>query len=121
MSTCLEGFNYADYLMRKLMVGQIDPWRRTDDGTPLYCLLTSVKEAMDECELWSKRKIDKSSFVDYLKINDILMITNVNEIEKVKKVKREKKELSPERLKTLQIQAEKMRKLKGTSAIPSIS
>jgi hypothetical protein len=97
-----------------LFVGQIDPWRKTDKGTPLYCLLVSVKDAQDECEEWSKQKIVTTAFVNYLKINDVLILSNVNEIEKAKKVKREKKELTPERLKTLQIQAEKMRQLKGT-------
>lgn len=32
----LDGFDYATYLKKRLLVGQVDPWRRTEKGKPIW-------------------------------------------------------------------------------------
>lgn len=114
----LYGFNYADYLERHLLVGEVDPWRRTDEGNPLRVLLVTVDVALEECKEWSKQDIGRQELVDYLKLNDILCLRNVEEFssikEKLKKgipidePKKKKKKFTEEQLLKLK---ERMRKL----------
>jgi hypothetical protein len=61
------------------MLGQVDPWRRTDEGQPIYTLLVPVETALDECKEWSKQEITRKEFTDYLKQNDILLFNSVEE------------------------------------------
>lgn len=95
----LGGFDYATFLKRRFMVGQVDPWRRTDDDKPLFTTLVSVDVAIAECSEWSGQDIDRTRFVNYLKLNDIIPFRNVDEFvalreqreETRKQVKLEKK------------------------------
>lgn len=127
----LRGFDYATYLKRHFLVGQVDPWRRTDEGKPLFALLVQLDYALAECKEWSKQDIGKVEFINYLKLNDILSIKNVDEFKKIKeelkKSKEEeiliskKKEITPERRKKLMLQVEKMNAAKQKVEKDSIS
>lgn len=129
MTEYLNGFNYADYLKRHLMVGQVDPWRRTEEGKPMYALLVPFQNAYDECLLASKEKISKIEFSNQLKMNDILIFRNTDEFVRIKenlkypqketqlKLKKDKtprKPMSEERKKELQERAKSWNKEKKT-------
>jgi hypothetical protein len=75
----LKGFDFISYLHRRFLLGQVDPWRKTDDGKPIYTLLCSVETALDECKEWSGQEIGRTELVDYLKINDIYIFKNIEE------------------------------------------
>lgn len=79
-----DGFDYATYLKRHLMAGQIDPWRKTDEGKPLYALLVSVDIAMEECLGWSKQELSKYQFINYLKVNDILVLSTPEDLSQIR-------------------------------------
>jgi len=129
----LNGFDYVTFLKRHLMVGQIDPWRRTEDGKPFYCLLVPVDTAIAECSGWSNQEIHRTEFLNYLKLNDVLSVRNIDEFMKVKEtiknyreteetpLKLKRKPISEERRKKLQEQAKKMNELKQSSKKASIS
>lgn len=114
----MNGFDYAEYLKRHLMVGQIDPWRKTDEGKPLYALLVSTEIAMDECKGWGNQEFTRHDFVNYLKTKDILVLSTPEDltklrgskVEEVKETKTKKakgkftKNISEERRETLRNQ-----------------
>jgi hypothetical protein len=99
-------FDYASFLKRKLMVGQVDPWRRTDEGKPLYVVLVPVDVALKECSEWSNQEITRSEFINYLKLNDILCLRDINEFQKIKEEKKEIVEI-PLKLKKKDISLER--------------
>lgn len=95
-------FDYAQYLKRHLMVGQVDPWRRTDEGKPLYTILVPLDVAIKECSEWSGQEIGRQEFINYLKLNDILCFKNINEFQKIKEeLKEEQKEIQLKPKRTL--------------------
>ena len=114
----LDGFDYATYLKRHLLVGEVDPWRRTDKNQPFYGLLVPLETAIEECQRWSGQEFTKKKFVNYLKLNDILILESATEFkEQIKRFKEQKKQekkpkrqLTEERRKALQEHAEKIRK-----------
>jgi hypothetical protein len=110
----LNGFNYATYLKRRLMVGQVDPWRRTDDGKPIYTILVPVETAIKECEEWSGQDISRSEFINYLKLNDILCFRNVEEFKKLKEELKEIEE-KPLKVRKRQISEEHREKLRNNA------
>lgn len=128
-SSSMAGFDYATYLKRHLMVGQIDPWRKTDEGKPFYALLVPVDTAIHECQGWSGQDFGRKEFISYLKTNDILVLSTPEDLSKVredkveevkvvkaeKKAKRVKREVTPERREQLRIQALKMREVRKAS------
>lgn len=91
----LYNCDYATYLKRKLMVGQVDPWRKTDDGKPLYTILVPVDTAIKECEEWSGQELGRAEFINYLKLNDILCFRNVDEFKKLKEELKEQADETP--------------------------
>lgn len=76
--------DYVEYLKRHFFIGQIDPWRRTEDGRPILCLLTNVKDAIEECKNWSGEEISKQEFLRIMKEGDIFVFRNIEEFQKVK-------------------------------------
>lgn len=78
--------DYVTYLKGLRMIGQIDPLKK-DDGTPAYALLVSVEPALAECIGWSKQNMTRKEFLAYLKENDILVFSNIEEFIKWKKTK----------------------------------
>ena len=78
------GFNFIEYLKRHLMLGQVDPWRKTLEDQPIYTLLVDINYALEECKRWSNQDIQRQEFVNYLKINDIYLFKNVDEFKNVK-------------------------------------
>jgi|SRR6266853_2068136 len=98
----LNGFNYIDYLKIHLMLGQVDPWRKTLEDQPIFALLVSVDYALEECKSWSNQDILKQEFINYLKINDIYLFKNIDEFKAVKnkketlRVEKKKREISTE-------------------------
>lgn len=121
---------YGELLKSQLMVGQIDPWRRTDDGNPIYALLVPTQIALDECNAFRKRvnpdseELTRAQMLKHLKDDDVFVFRNVDEfvnlknnLKDSKKQKivvdflkpKSKRTISPERKITLQKQAEKMR------------
>ncbi len=124
----LKGFDFVNYLKKHFHVGQIDPWRRHDNGDPVLCLITSVEISLEECKLWSNQDITRSEFVKYLQENNIFVFRAIEEFQKYKgkkidetKLELRKKTISEERRKILQEQAKKMRSLKHTTNKPSVS
>jgi hypothetical protein len=109
----LNGFNYAGYLKRRLMVGQVDPWRRTDDGKPIYTILVTVDIAIKECEEWSNQDIGRTEFINYLKLNDILCFRNVDEFKKLKEELKEQIDETPLKLRKRQLSEEHKEKLRN--------
>ena len=83
----MNGFNYIDYLKRHLMLGQVDPWRKTLEDQPIFTLLVDLNTAIEECKLWSGQEISKQEFVNYLKINDIYLFKNIDEFKNLKEKK----------------------------------
>lgn len=106
----LNGFNYADYLKRHLMVGQVDPWRITDEGKKIYTLLVSIEDALKECKEWSNQEIDRRKFINYLKLNDILAFRDVNEFAKIKE-ENEKRTKEERPIKKKRIVSEETKKI----------
>ena len=110
----LQGFNYVEYLKRHHFIGQIDPWRRHDNGNPVLCLLTAVEPAINECEGWSGQELKRGEFIKYLKDNDIFVFRSVEEFKKYKdekieeKLEPKKRNISDEHRRNLQKQVLKM-------------
>jgi len=98
----LYGFDFISYLKSHLMLGQVDPWRKTMEDEPIFTLLVTVDYALAECKSWSNQDISRQEFIDYLKINDIYLFKNIDEFKAVKekketlKVEKKKRETSPE-------------------------
>lgn len=112
----LNGFDYVEYLKRHGYIGQIDPWRRHDNGDPVLCLLTSVEPALQECISWSGQEMTRSEFVKYLQSENIFVFRSVEEFKKYKDDKiepklelKKKRTVSEERRKKLQKHAETIR------------
>jgi hypothetical protein len=108
-------FDYASFLKRKLMVGQVDPWRRTDDGKPLYVVLVPVDVALKECSEWSGQEITRTEFINYLKLNDILCFKNVNEFQKIKEDLKEQIDETPLKPRKRQLSEEHKEKLRNNA------
>lgn len=118
MDKHLNGFNYASYLKRRLMVGQVDPWRETDERKPIYTTLVPLETAMAECKEWSGQDFTRAAFIDHLKLNDVIVFNNVNHFAEVvekrkaeekidklaKKAGAKRRSISPERKETLRQQ-----------------
>lgn len=126
MLTTIDGFDYVAYLKKHLMVGQIDPWRSTDEGKKLYTLLVSVEIAMEECQAWSNQEFSRHDFVNYLKTNDVLVFKNVEDFVKTKEEAKEeqiifkkgfKKKITEERREQLRKQVVLMNEAKKASIL----
>jgi len=109
----LNGFNYAEYLKRKLYVGQIDPWRVDSDGHPFYTTLVPLETAIAECTEWSGQDINRKQFLSHLKDHNILVFSSIEDFVKHKKSRPEeltkpKKQLTEEQRKIL---SERMREI----------
>jgi hypothetical protein len=102
----LNKFNFADYLKRRPWqkdicdgrpwVGQVDPWRKYDDGKPIMALLTPVENALEECVAWSGQDMTREQFIKVLRNQGVLVFKNVDEFAKLrehreKEAKAEKK------------------------------
>lgn len=109
----LDGFDYVAYLKKHLMVGQIDPWRETDEGNKIYTLLVPIETAIEECKAWSNQEFSRSNFINYLKVNDVLTFKNVEEFAKMKEEKEEKKEIVFKKGFKKQISEERREKLRN--------
>ena len=124
--TYLMGFDFISYLKRHLMLGQVDPWRKTMDDNPIFTLIVDLNTAYEECKNWSGQDINKQEFINYLKINDIYLFKNINELNSVKEqreatsiAKKKKREYTPEQLEKLRNNMLKNRKnRKGSTSIP---
>lgn len=86
-----QGFDFVTYLKRHGFIGQIDPWRRHDNGDPVLCLLTSVEPALQECIGWSNLELTRGEFVKYLQSENIFVFRSIAEFEKYKGEKIEEK------------------------------
>jgi hypothetical protein len=89
----LRGFDYVDYLKRHMLVGQLDPWRIDDDGKPFYALLTTLDFAMNECTGWSGQSLGRDEFKNYLALNNIWTLRNIEELQKVREEREAEKEV----------------------------
>lgn len=111
----LNGFDYIEYLKRHSMIGQIDPWRRHDNGDSVLCLIVSVDTALNESEGWSGQELTRGEFVKYLQSNNIFVFRSVEEFKKYKDTKIEtklepkKRNISDEQRRRLKKHAESMR------------
>ena len=109
----LRGFDYASYLKRHLMVGQVDPWRIDDQGKPYFALLVSLDTAMLECKGWSNQDISKTEFVNHLKVNNIWVLRDITELQQIredrKEVIREEKEAKKRYKRNISEEARKAR------------
>ena len=126
----LKGFDFAGWLNRKLYVGQLDPWRRTDDGKPLMVLLIPVDTALTYYQDWSGQEIARQDLISYLKLNDILTFRNVDEFQKLKasqkipvdtRALKPKRKITDEQREKLREHMRNVRKNRKTSEIPSVS
>lgn len=116
----------VEYLKKLKMIGQIDPWRRDDDGNPIYALLVPVDTAILEIG-GPDTTITRTEFLKCLKDANVFVFRNIDEFVKLrdslrkveKEVKTERKkfkrEISPERRKALKDHAALIRdKSKGS-------
>jgi len=127
-----ESIDYVSFLKRKNFIGQIDPWRRDDEGKPILSLLTKTQDAIDECKNWSNQDFTRQEFVKYLNTNGIYVFSNIAEFNKVKDVihleealnnskssrncsTKKKREISPEHREKMRKQAKKMNEMKKAS------
>lgn len=67
-----------------IVLGQIDPWRKTEKGTPYYTILVTLDDALERCKSWSGQDIARKDFISYLKLNDVILLQDVEEFKKVK-------------------------------------
>lgn len=123
-----NNIDITGYLKKKLWIGQIDPWRRHDNGDPVLCLLTDVDPALKEIQDWigPGHVLSRTEFVKNLQDNLVFVFRSVDEFEKYKNKQIEprlklKKIITEERRKQLQEQAKKMNEKKRTPKIPYIS
>ena len=126
-----NNIDIVGYLKRHLWIGQIDPWRRHDNGDPVLCLLTDVDPALKEVQQWIGEGIEltRTEFVKILQDNLIFVFRNIAEFEKYKDKKidetklvlKQKKNLSEERKEQLRNQVKKMNAKKQSLKEPSIS
>ena len=86
-----HGFDFINYLKRRLMLGVVDPWRKTFDDKPIYTILVPLQTAYDECKLWSNQEFTLTEFINYLKINDIYLFKNIDGFKAVKEEKEKTK------------------------------
>lgn len=88
----------------------------------LYGLLIATDVAIAECQEWAGQDIPRNKFIDYLKLNDILILTSPTEFkEQIKKFSLERKakednktikrKITQERREALRKHAEKMREI----------
>jgi hypothetical protein len=92
-SNYLKGYNYTSLLKTMTLIGQIDPWRTHDDGTPLLCLLCSVEDALQVCRDkqryvsgldYTDEPVDqltRSELVKYLEADRILVLGSVTQLQ----------------------------------------
>lgn len=107
--------NYVSYLKSLRMIGQVDPWKM-DDGTPAIALLVSVENALVECNGWANAEMTRNEFLSYLKANDVLVFSNIDEFvdwkknkDKPSSKKKFKRNISDERRNQLRNHAKEMR------------
>lgn len=125
----LKGFDFVGYLKRHFFIGQIDPWRRHDNGDPVLCLLTSVETALNECEGWSNQEIGRAEFVKELQSEGIFVFRTIEEFKKYRdkpiepKLEPKKRNISDAHRRRLQKHAETIRetKIKGDTQNPNNS
>jgi hypothetical protein len=115
------GFDFISYLKKRLMLGVVDPWRKTMDDNPIFTLIVDLNTAYEECKNWSGQDISKTEFTNYLKINDIYLFKNIDEFKSVKDQKevkssstKTKKTISPERKEMLRLQMAEINNKKKT-------
>lgn len=112
--------DYINYLRKLRMIGIFDPWKK-DNGDYAEALLVPVDTALLECIDWANQDITRNEFLKYLKDNDILVFSNIDEYTKWKKnrnkpVKKFKRIISEERKNQLREHAKSMRdKLRATN------
>lgn len=110
----LDGFNYAEYLKRRLLIGQIDPWRVDADGQAFYTTLVPLETAMSECKEWSKQDINRKAFLNHLRNCNILVFSNIEDFTRHKantkgnELVKPKKQISEEQRKIL---SERMKRI----------
>lgn len=80
----LKGFNFVEFLKRRLMVGQLDPWRIDDDGKPFFALLVSLEHALQECNGWSNQEFTRTELKNYLALNNIWTLKNIEELKEIR-------------------------------------
>lgn len=94
MTNYLDGFDYVSYLKRKLLVGQIDPWRVDDEDKPIFALLVSVEDAISECKNWSNQEIGRKTFLSHLKVNNVFVFKSSEEFKETRdKLREQEKEI----------------------------
>ena len=112
--------DYIGFLKKLRMIGVFEPWKK-DNGDYAEALLVSVDTALLECNEWGKQDMSRSEFVTYLKNEDILVFSNIDEYSKWKKNKDKprkkfKRVISEERRNQLRNHAKEMRdKLRSTN------
>lgn len=107
----LNDFDYAEFLKRRFMVGQVDPWRKTDEGKPIFTILVPIETAIAECKEWSNQEIGRQEFINYLKLNDILCFRNIDEFQSLKTELRSEIDETPKKLKKRVITEERKKQL----------
>ena len=130
MTIYWNNINITGYLKKNLWIGQIDPWRRHDNGDPVLCLLTDVDPALKVVQGWVGPGIEltRTEFVKNLQQNNIFVFRSVDEFEKYKNKKidntklvlKQKKNISEERRKKLSEQMKTINSQKHSTEIPSI-
>lgn len=107
--------DYIKYLTNLRMIGPFDPWKK-DDGDISMALLVSVDNALAECIGWSNQEMSRGEFLTYLKTNDVLVFSNIEDFVKWKKDKSKpsgkkkfKRNISDERRNQLRNHAKEMR------------
>lgn len=115
--------NYVAYLKGLKMIGAFSPWRK-DDGEPAEALLVAVEQALDECNEWSNQGMSRNDFLSYLKEQDILVFSNIENYINWKKGKGKPsdkpkftRKISEERRNALKMHAKEMRdKIRPTNS-----
>jgi pyruvate/2-oxoacid:ferredoxin oxidoreductase beta subunit len=87
----LKGFNFVEFLKRKFMIGKLDPWRIDDDGKPFFALLVSLEHALQECNGWSNQEFTRTELKNYLALNNIWCLKNIEELQQIREERKEER------------------------------
>jgi pyruvate/2-oxoacid:ferredoxin oxidoreductase beta subunit len=87
----LKGFNFVEFLKCKFMIGKLDPWRIDDDGKPFFALLVSLEHALQECNGWSNQEFTRTELKNYLALNNIWCLKNIEELQQIREERKEER------------------------------
>lgn len=96
MTKYLNNVNYVKHLQGIFFIGELDPWRKDDEGNSYFALLVPLDTALQECKDWSDQDLGRKEFVDYLKLNNVWVVKNIEEFQKIKETRENERQIARE-------------------------